>query len=72
VDSDRLDPPVNVRLVYPGGRMVAVDCIYAGTFAGIHHWKVCNMRDRENVTGVLIQHLPNNTHVIVPGLGEAT
>lgn len=33
-------PPVNVRVEYPDGRLLPVDCVYEGIVDGLHSWRV--------------------------------
>jgi hypothetical protein len=65
------EPPVNVRLVYANGTVVAVDTVYTGRDArGIHIWEAIQRPSDTGtvqITGMRIDLLPAHTEVSVSG-----
>lgn len=65
-DADRV-PPRNVRLKYRDGRVVPVECVYAGTDAeGVHRWEIVTTSVvLADIETVLIARLPARTSVVL-------
>ncbi len=57
-------PPVNVRVVLPGGREIPVECVYTGVVAGLHQWQVA-WTLAEMPTGLRCDMLPERSIIVM-------
>ncbi len=57
-------PPVNVRVVLPGGREIPVECVYTGVVDGLHQWVVARPL-AETFTGLRCDMLPERSTIVV-------
>lgn len=60
-DAERLPAPENVRIVYPDGREVPCELVYAGVREGAHVWRVVNAELDLSVCKLKVDVLPART-----------
>lgn len=61
-------PPVNVRIVYPGGRVVPVDFVYVGDDDdGLRVWEITTPVTFTHGMEVMAEVLPPRTTLTLPG-----
>ncbi len=63
-------PPENVRVEYPDGRVVPVECVYRGRRGGVHEWEAVLLVAAEPGMRVCVDVLPPRTSVVLTAVQE--
>jgi hypothetical protein len=58
-------PPANVRVEYPDGRVVPLECVYLGDRGGLHTWAAVLVVEAEDGMRLCCDALPPRTGVVV-------
>jgi hypothetical protein len=66
----RPELPRNLRAIFPDGRTVPLDLVYAGKYAGLHHWTTAHHYNFTGVERVALEYLPPQTAVDFYGYAE--